>query len=63
MSFKFEILENEDKNTLVLSSDKEIYNTRVVFNDDSKSEQFPLVKQLFFLPDTICNICSFYIYY
>ncbi|RCL70249.1 MAG: NifU family protein [Cryomorphaceae bacterium] len=50
MSFKFEILENEDKNTLVLSSDKEIYNTRVVFNDDSKSEQFPLVKQLFFLP-------------
>tara|TARA_A100001015_G_scaffold183354_1_gene204014 strand:- start:601 stop:1473 length:873 start_codon:yes stop_codon:yes gene_type:complete len=50
MSFKFEILENENKNTLVLSSDKEIYNTRVVFNDDSKSEQFPLVKQLFFLP-------------
>tara|TARA_X000000950_G_scaffold81968_1_gene103161 strand:+ start:1862 stop:2734 length:873 start_codon:yes stop_codon:yes gene_type:complete len=50
MSFKFEILENEDKNTLVLSSDKEIYNTRIVFNDDSKSEQFPLVKQLFFLP-------------
>lgn len=50
MDFKFEILENEDKNTLVLSSDKEIYNTRVVFNDDSKSEQFPLVKQLFFLP-------------
>ena len=50
MGFKFEILENEDKNTLVLSSDKEIYNTRVVFKDDSKSEQFPLVKQLFFLP-------------
>ena len=50
MGFRFEILENEDKNTLVLSSDKEIYNTRVVFNDDSKSEQFPLVKQLFFLP-------------
>ena len=50
MGFKFEILENEDKNTLVLSSDKEIYSTRVVFNDDSKSEQFPLVKQLFFLP-------------
>ena len=50
MDFKFEILENEDKNTLVLSSDKEIYNSRVVFNDDSKSEQFPLVKQLFFLP-------------
>ena len=50
MGFKFEILENEDKNTLVLSSDKEIYNMRVVFNDDSKSEQFPLVKQLFFLP-------------
>ena len=50
MGFKFEILENEDKNTLVLSSDKEIYNTRVVFDDDSKSEQFPLVKQLFFLP-------------
>ena len=50
MGFKFEILESEDKNTLVLSSDKEIYNTRVVFNDDSKSEQFPLVKQLFFLP-------------
>ena len=26
MGFKFEILENEDKNSLVLSSDKEIYN-------------------------------------
>jgi len=50
MNFKFEILENEDKNVLVLSSDKEIYNKRIIFNDDSKSEQFPLVKQLFFLP-------------
>ena len=30
MSFKFEILENEDKNTLVLSSDKR-YTTRELF--------------------------------
>ena len=50
MKFKFEILENEDKNTLVLSSDNEIYTKRVSFNDDSEAEQFPLVKQLFFLP-------------
>ena len=50
MKFKFEILENEDKNTLVLSSDNEIYTKRVSFTDDSEAEQFPLVKQLFFLP-------------
>jgi len=48
--YKFEILENEDKNTLVLSSDKEIYTKRISFSDDSSAEQFPLVKQLFFLP-------------
>ena len=50
MKYKFEILENEDKNTLVLSSDKEIYTKRISFSDDSSAEQFPLVKQLFFLP-------------
>ena len=48
MKFKFEILENEDKNTLVLSSDNEIYTKRVSFTDDSEAEQFPLVRQLFF---------------
>ena len=50
MNFSFEILENEDKNTLVLSCDNEIYSKRVSFTDDSAAEQFPLVKQLFFLP-------------
>ena len=50
MNFKFEILENENKNVLVLSSDNEIYSKRVSFTDDSTAEQFPLVKQLFFLP-------------
>lgn len=50
MNFKFEILENEDKNILVLSCDNEIYSKRVSFTDDSAAEQFPLVKQLFFLP-------------
>ena len=50
MKFMFEILENEDKNTLVLSTEKEVYNKRITFNDDSKSDQFPLIKQLFFLP-------------
>ena len=50
MKYKFEILDNEDKNTLVLSSDKEIYIKRISFSDDSSAEQFPLVKQLFFLP-------------
>ena len=50
MKYKFEILHNEDKNTLVLSSDKEIYTKRISFSDDSSAEQFPLVKQLFFLP-------------
>ena len=50
MKYKFEILDNEDKNTLVLSSDKEIYTKRISFSDDSSAEQFPLVKQLFFLP-------------
>jgi Fe-S cluster biogenesis protein NfuA len=50
MKYKFEILDNEDKNTLVLSSDKEIYTKRISFSDDSAAEQFPLVKQLFFLP-------------
>ena len=50
MNFSFEILENEDKNTLVLSCDNEIYSKRLSFTDDSAAEQFPLVKQLFFLP-------------
>ena len=50
MKYKFEILENEDKNILVLSSDEEIYTKRILFEDDSKADQFPLVKQLFFLP-------------
>ena len=50
MKYKFEILDNEDKNTLVLSSYKEIYTKRISFSDDSSAEQFPLVKQLFFLP-------------
>lgn len=50
MNFRFEILENEDKNTLVLSCDNEIYSKRLSFTDDSAAEQFPLVKQLFFLP-------------
>ena len=50
MKYKFEILENEDKNILVLSSDEEIYIKRILFEDDSKADQFPLVKQLFFLP-------------
>ena len=50
MKYKFEILDNEDKNTLVLSSDKEIYTKRMSFSDDSSAEQFPIVKQLFFLP-------------
>ena len=50
MKYKFEIVENEDKNILVLSSDEEIYTKRILFEDDSKADQFPLVKQLFFLP-------------
>ena len=50
MKYKFEILENEDKNILVLSSDEEIFTKRILFEDDSKADQFPLVKQLFFLP-------------
>jgi len=50
VNFKFEILENEDKNILVLSCDNEIYSKRLSFTDDSAAEQFPLVKQLFFLP-------------
>ena len=50
MKFNFEILDSEDKNLLVLSSDLEIFQERVVFNDDSKAEQFPLIKNLFFLP-------------
>jgi len=50
LKYKFEILDNEDKNTLVLSSEKEIYTKRISFSDDSSAEQFPIVKQLFFLP-------------
>ena len=50
MKFNFEILDSEDKNLLVLSSDLEIFQERIVFNDDSKAEQFPLIKNLFFLP-------------
>ena len=41
MKFNFEILDSEDKNLLVLSSDLEIFQERIVFNDDSKAEQCP----------------------
>ena len=50
MKYKFEILKNEDENTLVLSSDNEVYSKRITFHDDSTATNFPLVKQLFFLP-------------
>ena len=48
MKFNFEILDSEDKNLLVLSSDLEIFQERIVFNDDKKAEQFPLIKEFVF---------------
>ena len=50
MSYKLEILKSEDKNNLVLSSENLIYEKRVKLNENSDLNQFPLVKQLFFLP-------------
>ena len=50
MSYKLEILKSEDKNNLVLSSENLIYEKRVQLNENSDLNQFPLVKQLFFLP-------------
>ena len=52
MSYKLEILKSEDKNNLVLSSENLIYERRVKLNENSDLNQFPLVKQLFFLPFT-----------
>ena len=50
MSYKLEILKSEDKNNLVLSSENIIYEKRVKLNENSDLNQFPLAKQLFFLP-------------
>ena len=50
MNYKLEILKSEDKNNLVLSSKNLIYETRIQLNENSDLNQFPLVKQLFFLP-------------
>ena len=50
MNYKLEILKSEDKNTLVLSSENTIYKKRIKLDENSDLNQFPLVKQLFFLP-------------
>ena len=50
MDYKFEILKSENENILVLSSEKVILEVRKEFNEKSDLNQFPLVKQLFFLP-------------
>tara|TARA_Y200000002_G_scaffold219315_1_gene181006 strand:+ start:1525 stop:2400 length:876 start_codon:yes stop_codon:yes gene_type:complete len=50
MNYKLEILKSEDKNNLVLSSKNLIYEKRIQLNENSDLNQFPLVKQLFFLP-------------
>ena len=50
MNYKFEILKSENENILVLSSEKVVLEGRKEFNEKSDLNQFPLVKQLFFLP-------------
>ena len=50
MDYKFEILKSENENILVLSSEKVVLEGRKEFNEKSDLNQFPLVKQLFFLP-------------
>lgn len=50
MNYKLEILQSEDKNVLVLSSENVIHEKRVELDENSDLNQFPLIKQLFFLP-------------
>ena len=49
MNYKLEILQSEDKNVLVLSSENVIHEKRVELDENSDLNQFPLIKQLFFL--------------
>ena len=50
MNYILEILQSEDKNVLVLSSKNVIHDKRVELDENSDLNQFPLIKQLFFLP-------------
>jgi len=46
MNYKLEILQSEDKNVLVLSSENVIHEKRVELDENSDLNQFPLIKQI-----------------
>ena len=50
MNYILEILNSENKDHLVISSNKIIFSKRIKLDENSDLDNYPLVKQLFFLP-------------
>ena len=50
MNYILEILKSENKDDLVISSNKIIFSKRIKLDENSDLDNYPLVKQLFFLP-------------
>ena len=50
MAYNLEILKSENKDQLVISSNQIIFSKRIKLDENSELDNYPVVKQLFFLP-------------
>ena len=50
MAYNLEILKSENKDQLVISSNQMIFSKRIKLDENSELDNYPVVKQLFFLP-------------
>ena len=50
MAYNLEILKSENNDQLVISSNQMIFSKRIKLDENSELDNYPVVKQLFFLP-------------
>jgi Fe-S cluster biogenesis protein NfuA len=50
VAYNLEILKSENKDQLVISSNQMIFSKRIKLDENSELDNYPVVKQLFFLP-------------
>ena len=50
MAYNLEILKSENEEQLVISSNQMIFSKRIKLDENSELDNYPVVKQLFFLP-------------
>ena len=50
MAYNLEILKSENEEQLVISSNQMIFSKRIKLDENSELDNYPEVKQLFFLP-------------